>query len=162
LKPSALRIGVVNSEALYQTYPEFRKIEEKLAQEAEGMQAGRQAWIADMEKRQGAIGEKETQLNAGASTFSEKRKKQLQGEIDSLKLDLQERYNTQVTSEQEKMQKRKAELLSGVLESVNKKIDALGEAEDYDLIIDAANGTIVYARNPEDLTDKLLRRLKEK
>jgi len=162
LKPQSLKIGVVNSEALYQAYPEFRKIEEKLAKEAESMQAGRQVWIADMEKRQGSIADKENQLKAGATTFAEKRKVQLQTEIDSLKMDLQQRYNEQVTSEQEKLQTRKAELLSGVLESVNKQIDALGEAEGYDLIIDASNGTIVYARDPEDLTDKLLRRLKEK
>ncbi len=162
LKPQSLKIGVVNSEALYQAYPEFRKIEEKLAKEAEAMQASRQVWITEMEKRQASIADKENQLKAGANTFAEKRKIQLQTEVDSLKMDLQERYNDQVTSEQEKLQKRKAELLSGVLESVNKQIDTLGEQEGYDLIIDASNGTIVYARNPEDLTDKLLRRLKEK
>ena len=162
LKPQSLKIGVVNSEALYQTYPEFRKIEEKLAKEAEGLQAARQGWISDMEKRQSSIGEKESQLKVGANTFAEKRKAQLQTEIDSLKMDLQQRYNDQVTSEQEKLQQRKAELLSGVLESVNKQIDALGEQEGYDLVIDASNGTVVYARDPEDLTDKLLRRLKEK
>jgi outer membrane protein len=161
-KPQNLKIGVVNSEALYQAYPEFRKIEEKLAKEAEGMQANRQVWISDMEKRQAGIVEKENQLKAGATTFADKRKVQLQNEIDSLKVNLQERYNEQVTTEQEKLQQRKAELLSGVLESVNKQIDALGEQEGYDLIIDASNGTIVYARDPEDLTDKLLRRLKEK
>lgn len=162
LKPQSLKIGVVNSEALYQAYPEFRKIEEKLAKEAEGMQASRQVWISDMEKRQASIVDKENQLKAGANTYAEKRKVQLQTEIDSLKMNLQQRYNDQVTSEQEKLQQRKAELLSGVLESVNKQIDALGEQEGYDFIIDASNGTIVYARNPEDLTDKLLRRLKEK
>ncbi len=162
LKPQSLKIGVVNSEALYQTYPEFRKIEEKLAKEAEGMQSARQGWISDMEKRQSSIGEKENQLKAGVSTFSEKRKVQLQTEIDSLKMDLQQRYNDQVTSEQEKLQTRKAELLSGVLEAVNKQIDSLGEQDGFDLIIDASNGTVVYAKDPEDLTDKLLRRLKEK
>ncbi len=162
LKPQSLKIGVVNSEALYQAYPEFRKIEEKLAKEAEGMEASRKVWISDMEKRQASIGEKENQLKAGATTFAAARKASLQNEIDSLKMNLQQRYNDQVTAEQEKLQTRKAELLSGVLEAVNKQIDGLGEQEGYDLIIDASNGTVVYARDPEDLTDKLLRRLKEK
>lgn len=161
-KPPELKIGVVNSEAVYQTYPEFRKIEERLAKEAEGMETARQGWISDMEKRQSSIEDKETQLKSGANTFSDKRKTQLQTEIDSLKMDLQKRYNDQVTSEQEKLQRRKAELLSGVLETVNKQIDTLGEQEGFDLIIDASNGTVVYARDPEDITDKLLRRLKEK
>lgn len=159
LKPPLLKIGVVNSELLYQAYPEFRKIEEQLAREAEGMQAGRQTWIVQMEKMQGVVAEKENQLKVGANSFTDKRKAQLQAEIDSLKADLQERYNEQVSSEQEKFQKRKAELLSGVLETVNKQIDALGEAEAFDFIIDSSNGTVVYAKDPEDLTDRLLRRL---
>lgn len=160
--PPKLKIGVVNSEMLYQAYPQFRKMEEKLAREAEGWQAEREGWIQKMQKSEAAIEEKEKQLKAGANTFTEKKKQTMQSEIDSLKVDLQSRYTDQMTMEQERFQKRKAELLAGVLETVNKQIETLGEAEGYDLIIDAANGNIVYARDPEDLTDRLLRQLKDK
>ena len=162
LKPPSLKIGVVNSELLYQAYPEFRKMESKLQKEAEGWESERAGWIASMQKSESVITEKESQLKAGANTFTEKRKNQLQTEIDSLKATLQERYTEQMAMEQDRFAKRKAELLQGVLETVNKQIEALGEAEGYDFILDSSNGTIVYAREPDDLTDKLLRKLKEK
>jgi len=157
-----MKIGVVNSELIYQAYPEFRKMEERLQREAEGWQAEREGWIAQMRKFEDIITDRENQLKAGANTFSDKKKTELQTQIDSLKLEMQIRYNQQATMEQERYAKRKSELLSGVLETVNKQIEAIGEAEGYDLIIDAANGTVVYARDPDDLTDKLLRKLKEK
>ena len=162
LKPSPMKIGVVNFELIYQAYPEFRKMEERLQREAEGWQAEREGWIAQMRKFEDIITDRENQLKAGANTFSDKKKTELQTQIDSLKLEMQIRYNQQATMEQERYAKRKSELLSGVLETVNKQIEAIGEAEGYDLIIDAANGTVVYARDPDDLTDKLLRKLKEK
>jgi len=161
LKPVGLKIGVVNSEQLYAAYPEFRKMEEQLQREAAGWQSDREAWIAKMQKSEAVITDKESALKTG-TLFSDKKKAQMQAEIDSLKAGLQERYSSQMTMEQERFQKRKAELLQGVLETVNKSIEALGEAEGYDFIIDSSNGTIVYARNPDDLTDKLLRKLKEK
>jgi len=162
LKPPSLKIGVVNSELLYQSYPEFRRMESQLQKEAEGWQAEREGWIAQMQKSETVINDKESQLKAGANTFTEKRKAQLQTEIDSLKSSLQERYSQQMAMEQDRFAKRKAELLSGVLETVNQQIEALGAAEGFDFILDSSNGTIVYARDPEDLTDKLLRKLKEK
>jgi outer membrane protein len=157
-----LKIGVVNSEQLYASYPEFKKAEAQLQKETEGWQSDRENWAAQMEKRQAGIADKESQLKAGETTFSEKKKKQLLSDIDSLKADLSQRYNQQMTFEQDRLQKRKAELLGSVLQVVNKAIEAVGEQDGYDFIIDASNGTVVYARNPEDLTDKILRHLKDK
>jgi len=162
LKPPALKIGIINSELLYEQYPEFKKMEEKLQKEAEGWASERENWAKDMEKQQFIVVEKENQLKAGQTTFTEKKKQQLQTEIDSLKMGLSERYNRQLMFEQERLQRRKSELLGGVLEVVNKAIDEVGEAEDYDFIIDAANGSVIYAKNPEDISDKVLRRLKDK
>ncbi len=161
-KPPALKIGIINSELLYDQYPEFKKMEEKLQKEAEGWQSERENWIKEMEQQQAIVAEKENQLKAGQTTFTEKKKLQLQSEIDSIKASLYERYNKQMVFEQERLQRRKAELLGGVLEVINKVIDEIGEKEDYDLIIDAANGTVIYAKNPEDISDKVLRKLKDK
>ena len=57
---------------------------------------------------------------------------------------------------------QRAELLAGVFEIVNKAIEEIGEQNDYDLIIDSANGTVVYARDPQELTDQLLQHLENK
>lgn len=162
LKPQPLKVGIVNSEVLMENYPQFRRAQEQLEREMAGWQKEREAWIKDMEGRQAVISEKEKQLEIGQTTFTEKRKKELKNEIDSLKVDLQERYNRQLNFEQERLQKRRAELIGEVLETVNGVIQEVGKDEGYDLIIDAANGTVIYARDPQDLTDKILQRLQKR
>jgi outer membrane protein len=157
-----LKIGVVNSELVIQSYPRFKQAEEQLAREMQGMEAERKSWMADMERLKASIGEKETSLRAGQNVMSEKRKQVLQTEIDSLSMDYSIRYNEQMQSEQTKFNTRRAELLSEVFEEVNGVIEEIGEESDFQLIIDASNGSIVYAKDPEDLNDQLIKRLQDK
>lgn len=158
----ALKIGLVNSEAVIQIYPEFRRADEQLAREMESWKTERTVWEKDMEKLAGSIQQKEQSFAAGQNTFSESKKKTLRAEIDSLSAVFQDRYTNQSTMEQERLNNRRNELFSVVLESVNESIQELGEQNGYDLIIDSAGGTIVYARDWEDITDQLLRVLEEK
>ncbi|MFN3820854.1 MAG: OmpH family outer membrane protein [bacterium] len=162
LKPPDVKVGVVNSELLMEGYPEFRKAQEQLEREMLVWQKEREEWVKDMEARQAQIIDKEKQLELGQATFTEKRKKELRTEIDSLKTDLQNRYNRQLNFEQERLARRKAELIGQVIEEVNKVIEEVGKAEGFDVIIDAANGTVVYARDPIDLNDKVLNLLRKK
>ncbi|HHE47051.1 MAG TPA: OmpH family outer membrane protein [Bacteroidetes bacterium] len=157
-----LKIGVVNSELVMQTYPEFRRAEEQLNREVAGWQTDRAGWEAKMEALQEDISEREGKLQAGQTTFSEKRKRELQAQIDSMKVSYQQQFQAQMSAEQERFNKRRMELLSEVLEVVNGTIKELGEEQGYDLVLDGSNGTIVYAKNPDDITDELLRRLQDK
>jgi len=157
-----LKIGVVNSEVLVQSLPQFRSIEQTLAKEMEGIQKERASWEADMERLQNVITERENTLQAGQNTFSDEKKKKVQTEIDSLRKDFNGRLNQQMQMEQERFNQRKAELVNEVLEVVNASIEELGAQSSYDLIIDSANGTVVYARDPDDLTDQVMRVLKDK
>ncbi|MFH0765868.1 MAG: OmpH family outer membrane protein [Calditrichota bacterium] len=157
-----LKIGVVNSEVLVQSLPQFRSIEKTLAKEMEGWQKERASWEADMERLQNVIGDRENSLQAGQNTFSDEKKKKLQADIDSLRKDFNGRLNQQMQMEQERFNQRKAELVGNVLEIVNASIEELGEQSSYNLIIDSSNGTVVYARDPDDLTDQVMRKLKDK
>jgi len=157
-----LKIGVINSEIVYQNYKEFKQAESQLSREIEGMQAERAGWEADMERLKKDIEERERKLAAGQNTLSESKKASMQAEADSLKQDFASRLSTQTTYEQERLNQRRAELLQGVIETVNKSIEEIGEQEGYDFIIDSANGTVVYAKNKEDLTSKLLEHLENK
>jgi Skp family chaperone for outer membrane proteins len=157
-----LKIGTVNSEIVVQNHKEFKQVESQLNREIEGWQAERAGWEADMERLKKDIEERDRKLAAGQNTLSESKKASMQAETDSLKQDYSTRLSTQATYEQERFNQRRAELLQGVFESVNKSIEEIGEQEGYDLIIDSANGTVVYARNPDDLTSKLLEHLDKK
>jgi len=157
-----LKIGVVNSEAIMQSYPEFRRAEEQLGREMESWQSERAGWETQMERMQKDIIDREKQIQTGQTSFSEQRKAGLQMVIDSLKIRYQEEISRQMSLEQERFNARRIELLAEVLEVVNQSIEDIGEEQDFDLILDASNGTIVYARNPEDITDILLRRLQDR
>ena len=159
---SEINIGVVSSEIIVQGYPQFRQAEQQLAREVEGWRSERAAWEADMERLQNDIVEKEERLRAGQNTFSEQKKATMQTTIDSLRTDFSERMNSQMAAEQERLNRRRAELLGEVFEEVNEVINEVGEQSDFDLIIDITNGTIIYAKDPEDITDSILRKLQDK
>jgi len=55
--------------------------------------------------------------------------------------------------------RREAELWQPVIERINAILTEIGEAGEYDMIFDAAGGTIVYAAPGADLTDQVLERL---
>jgi len=157
-----LKIGVVNSELVMQSYPEFRRAEEQLGREVETWQRERTGWEKDIQAMQQDIIDRERKLQAGQTTFSEKRKQEMQVKIDSLKINYQQRLQEQMEMEQERFNQRRMELLAEVLEIVNKTIEEIGETEGYDLILDGSNGTIVYAREPNDITDILMHKLEKK
>lgn len=161
LKATQLKIGVVHSELLMRELPQFKSAEAQLAKEMEVWQKERAVWEKQMEKLQQNITDQETALRAGQSTFSDKKKQELQANIDSLRADFSEKLDGQMQMEQERFNQRRAELISGVLEIINAAIEEIGEQNGYDFIIDSSNGTIVYARDPIDLNDQLLRKLKD-
>ena len=162
LKPMQLKIGVVHSELLMRELPQFKAAEAQLGKEMEVWQKERAIWEKQMENLQKTITDQEAALRAGQTTFSDKKKSELQASIDSMRADFSERLDRQMQMEQERFNQRRAELISGVLEIINAAIEDLGEHNGYDLIIDSSNGTIVYARDPQDLNDALLRKLKDK
>ena len=157
-----LKMGIIHSEVIVASYPEFRRAEEQLKLEAQRWEAERSPWEADMERFKAAILGQQAKLRAGENSFSDKRKAELGAAIDSMETDYEQRLNKQMTFEQERFNQRRAELLTEVFEIVNQAIEEMGKENDYDLIIDTSNGSVVYARDPEDLTDQLLRRLLEK
>lgn len=154
-----LKIGVVNSEYIVGVYPKFREIEAQMNKEVENLKRDRVTWEKQMEKIQNLIMEQEGTLRAGATTFTEKRKMELMTSIDSLKQSFEYQVNERVAQDQEKLQNRKAELVSVVLEEVNEHIQVMGKERNYDIIFDSSNGTVVYAKDPDDLTELLLQKL---
>ncbi len=157
----ALKMGMVALEVIIQNYPRFQQVDEQLQREMTTYQKERKSWEADMDRLKAAIQKKEETLRAG-QIFTDQKKIQLQQEIDSLTTDFSNRVSQKTSQEQEYFTKRRNELLAVVLEEVNEVIRQMGEERGYDLIFDASNGTVVYAREPDDLNDELLNRLKNK
>lgn len=156
-----LRIGIVASDLVLPSYKGYTAAEEQLSREMQGWQIERKTWEADMERLQNEIAGRETKFTANKMLTPQGKAKE-QALIDSLRFDFNQRLQSQAAKEQERFNQRRAELLASVFEEVNEEIRVMGEEEGYDLIIDASSGSVVYAKDPEDLNDQLLNRLQQK
>lgn len=156
-----LKTGMVALEVIIQNYPRFREVDAQLQREMTTYQVERKTWESDMERLKKDIEKKEEYLRTG-KMLSDQRKSQLANELDSLTTDFQMRINKKSTEEQEYFANRRNVLLADVLEEVNEYIKQIGEENGFDLIFDATNGTVVYAKDPVDLNDQLLMKLQKK
>ncbi len=58
-----------------------------------------------------------------------------------------------------KLAQKNAELMKPIIDKVNTILERIGEAEKFTLILDAANGSVVYASPGADLTPRVLEEL---
>lgn len=156
-----VRIGVIDTDVILQEHPQLLKqAEAQLASEVKQWELARKPWEADMERLQADMIQKDAELKKG-KMLSDAKRISLQRQLDSLQADFQQRFQAQMAQDQERLQMRRAELLNEVFNSVREIVQEIGEADGYDLIIDSA-GAVIYARNPEDVTDSVLRSLQDR
>lgn len=160
--PPKLKIGTVNLQQIVESSSDFQKAQSQIQKDVESWQSEHDKFVEQMQKVEATINDKEESLQAQASLLKEDKKAARQAEIDSLKLDLQEKIAGQANMEQERGRKRQEELLNAVLEKVLKKITEMGEDGGYDLIYDATKGTILFTHDKVDLTDQLAKKMKGK
>lgn len=156
-----LKIGIVASELILPNYRGYKAAEQQLEREMQAWQAERKGWEADMERLQKEIKSREVRLSENKMLTPQGKAKE-QAAIDSMRVDFNRRLEKQAATEQERFAQRRTELLASVFEEVNEEIKTMGEESEYDLIIDASNGSVVYAKDPVDLNDQLLNRLQQK
>lgn len=145
-----LKLGYVHSQQILSSYKEAIDVQKKIDELDKQYQTeGR-----DLQENLRRLQE---QYESQSLLLSDAKKKEKEAEIQNLMLKLQsfqqEKYNPQ-TGE---IYKKQAELLQPVLDKINGIITKLGEAENYDLILDTAAGNILYVSDQvADLTQKIL------
>ncbi len=147
----AAEIGFIHSERIRVEYTGARDIDNQL-------QASVNDWRAqarDVETAiQSLLGELESQrllLSQAAVREKEQAVQQKQLEYES--------FLNDVWGVGGLAARREAELWQPVIERINTILKVIGETGEYDMIFDAAGGTIVYAAPGTDLTDQVLERL---
>jgi outer membrane protein len=70
-------------------------------------------------------------------------------------------YMTDVFGDNGQAAKRNKELTQPIVEKINAVIAQIAEAEGYTLILDAAQGNIVFAKKALDLTDRVMAELEK-
>ena len=138
---TTLKIGYVNSAALLQSMPEKAKADSDLAKYAKSFQDQ----IDIMMKEYQTKGQ---QYQSGEKTMSDAMKEVKMKEIQ----DLQARIESTQQSAQEKLQQKKQDLYAPVLEKADKAIKAVAKEKNYDYILDAQGGALLFGKDDYDLT----------
>ncbi len=147
------KVGFIYSEQIMLEYQEAIDAMKKLEAEAvelqkiyEEIQVDYQNLIEDYEKRK--------------LVSSDAWKKQKQKEIISKEQQLQS-YQMEHFGQSGSIYKKEEEYLGPVLDKINETLKQIGEDEDYSFVFDASKGTIVFANEALNLTDKVLEELKK-
>jgi len=143
------RIGVVNANEIVEKSPQYDTVRKSLDAEFKRRNE-------DLLAKQNQVKKLEEKKNRDGSVMSAAELKRLEQDIRSLVRKLKS------TSEEyrEDFNLRRSEEINKLLRQVSEVVHQVGEEENIDVILSEGAG-VVYASKRVDLTDKVLRRLKE-
>lgn len=146
---SALKIGYINSAAIYEAAPGAQEAQKQFEQE---MTTYRQEVQRLGEELQTMIAEYEQQQVALSNEARQNREAAIRQKDGA--------YRERVSQLENEAGRRQQELVEPVMRRINDAIEALRAEEGYSLIFDVGPGSNIIAADPAlDLTDEVIRRL---
>lgn len=148
-----LKIGYIHSQRILSEFQESVEAQRTLDEE-------QKQWVDEAKQMELEITALEEEFENQSLLVSEEKKAERMQEIQAKYLEYQ-RFQQEIWGETGKLYQRNQELTKPLIDKVNAVIQKLGEAEDYDIIFDAAVGNIVYAKDDYDMTDLVLEDLND-
>jgi outer membrane protein len=142
------KIGYVQVDKILQDAPQTVETGKKLEKEFSPRSQ-------DLDRMQKQIKDAETALTKDSLTLSETDRHNKERDLTNLKIEFQRKQREL----REDVNLRKNEELGVLQDRINKAVDAVAEAEGYDLVI---YGGVAYASKKIDITDKVLKSLGKK
>jgi outer membrane protein len=148
-----LKLGYIDSRRIMLEYPD--------AIEAQGKFDGElKVWQEEAEAKQEEIQQLEQEYEAQKLLLSDETRAEKEAQIEQKKLEMS-RFFDEIFGDEGRAARRNIELTKGIVEEVNTVLERLGEDEEFDMIMDAAAGGIVFAREGLDLTERVLEELEK-
>jgi outer membrane protein len=147
-----LKIGFIDSDRIFQQYEKTKTVQEDFNRE-----------VSDISKtardKKTEIDELQRKLDQQSPMLSEAKRdeqnKQLQAKIGDYEAFVQANWGPNG-----KISKLNEEYLKPIIDRVHNIVTAIGTDEGYSLILDAADGNVVYGDKSFDLTDRVLSMLR--
>ena len=137
---TALKLGYIPSSELLMSMPERAKADSDVAKYAKSFQD------------QIDIMMKEYQSKGQAYQSSEKTMTDAMKEVKMKEIqDLQNRIESTQQSAQEKIQQKKQDIYAPILDKANKAITAVAKEKNYDYIFDKDGGTLLFAKESDNI-----------
>jgi outer membrane protein len=149
------KIGYVDSQKIFAQSPEFQEAQAKFDKEVEDWNAQAATMNTDVDKLK-----EENQKNS--LVWSSAKKKEAEDRLKA-KQDTMQQFLDATFGPSGKAEKRMAELSKPIKDRIVGIIKRIAIENDYDMVLDAANVSIAYAKESLDLTDQVTAELaKEK
>jgi outer membrane protein len=147
------KIGYISSDEIFSKYKCAKDAEEKLKKELE---TAEKELLDDKSRREKELLELNNTIKKQGLMLSQQRKEELmdslQRKAQESELQLQELYK----KKQEESIVKRTELLKPVEDTINRIIKKIAKNGNYDFILDALTGRVLYAAPQWDLTDSVV------
>ncbi len=146
------KIAFVDSERIYNSYPEFSTAQQSLDRTA-------QQWEQDLQERQDELDEMFEEYQSRELLYTSETRQQKQNEIIDAEEEL-ERLRGQYFGPEGQLFQQQEQILRPIQEKVLIAIEQIAEADNYDYVFDR-NGDFVflYTNQSLDITDLVLEEL---
>jgi outer membrane protein len=150
-----MKLGYINSEAIFAEYEGTKAAQEKFNKEVA-------VWEQEASKKQQEIKDLKEQIDKQSLLLSNERKKALEDSLNQKMVQYQKFLQDKFGQKGEALVKNE-ELTKPIIEKINAIIEKIAKEENYDFIFDARAGGIVFAKKVYDLNQRVLEALnKEK
>lgn len=143
-----LKVGFINSERIFAEYEGTKEAQEKFNKEVA-------AWEQEATDRQKKMKDLKDQLDKQSLLLSAERKKEIESQLQMLMTDYQKFLQEKFGNEGEALKKNE-DLTRPIVDKINKILEGIAKAENYDYIFDARVGGLVFAKPGYDLTERVL------
>lgn len=148
-----LKIGYINSEIIFSEYEGTKEAQEKFNKEVA-------KWEQQASKMQQEIKELKEQIDKQSLLLSSERKKALEDSLNQKMIQYQKFLQDKFGQQGEALMKNE-ELTRPIIEKINRIIEKIAREENYDFILDARAGGVVYGKKVYDLNQRVLEALKK-
>ncbi len=137
---TGMKLGYVNSQELLSVMPEMTKADADLKTYAKQYQDQLETMGKEFEKKGGDYQSTEKTMSDAVKTVKQKELQDLEGRIREFQ-----------QSSQEKISKKKEDLYKPILEKADKAIKDVAKEKGYDYVFDASGGSLLYAKETDNL-----------
>ena len=146
-----VKLGYLDSDKVVKAYAGYKDAEAQFEKQKD-------AWKAELDKRQRDLKAMEEDLRAQQLMLSEAKRKEKTEQLEARSREL-EKYYQDVFGPDGEAARKNDELLRPILEKVNAVIREFGAAENYTMLFDASSAGLLYAPQSMDVTQKIIDRM---
>ncbi len=148
-----IKIAVLNSERIFQAFPETFEAQKTFDRDLEG-------WTKDAADKKRELDDLRTQLDQQSRMLSTAKIEEKQSELNKKQAEY-EQFVRDIWGPKGKVVQRNAELSEPVVRRMREIVERIAKEQGYTLILDTAQGNVVYANRNYDITDVVVEKLRE-